>query len=97
MKETVSSNSGFFNWIQQHTTVRLTQGKQGIVKIRKNASFKFIEYFKRHQLRKLLTRSPGELDDIGISHQDLKSALELPLDENASVWLHSRRSAKDKI
>jgi uncharacterized protein YjiS (DUF1127 family) len=53
-----------------------------------------LEWSNRNQLKVLLGATPEHLSDIGLTRNDLRTALRLPLNQSATDWI--RQNARKK-
>lgn len=97
MPKTMSSNSGFFSWLHDNSAKHLSLGKQHALKLKSGIWARSVEHFKRREMRQLLKQSPEHLLDMGISRNLVKTALNLPLSENAANWLNSHKQGSKRL
>ncbi|MGB7286134.1 MAG: hypothetical protein WBC71_04300 [Salaquimonas sp.] len=93
MMSSISSNSGFFSWLQRQTSKRLVSGKKRFSLAGTLIAETYYEFQRRRKLRKLLDQSDDMLLDIGFSRIQLCEALNYPWSTNATKELQKTRSS----
>lgn len=94
MAKELSSNSQFFQWINNGLIQTAASGLRIVAEASRKSARDHKEFKKRSILHGLMDADEERLRDVGVTRSDLQKALELPLSVNAGRWLEQRRSER---